>query len=277
METNVVDTSAIHLSKNLRKRKVSTSEKESPTKKPCQDNEPTTLNSEDDHEEYVEAERSTEDSEPESTDDMRQRKLNKAKSKKEVVPLTPEELLEYQKAEKKTGENVGEIWRDREDVLSTRSIFNAHSASKMILDPNVRKRRINGGGNKRKGFTEGWIEFKDKKVAKSVAEMLNNQPMEKEQRLRNEILQARKEANEYLQNIEKSKTINGIEAKNRAKRQKTAGLTELEEAEDLESGGKPKVERRFKQRQARARDVTSTGGRANGIDALMSNVLEKLL
>jgi ESF2/ABP1 family protein len=34
-----------------------------------------------------------------------------------------------------------------------------------------------GGGNGSKQFTEGWIEFSDKKIAKSVAESLNNSTM----------------------------------------------------------------------------------------------------
>jgi ESF2/ABP1 family protein len=36
-------------------------------------------------------------------------------------------------------------------------------------------RRIKSGGTKRKQYTEGWVEFEDKKVAKMVAEMLNAQ------------------------------------------------------------------------------------------------------
>ena len=42
------------------------------------------------------------------------------------------------------------------------------------LDPEARKRRKKHGGNKGKCFTEGWLEFKDKNIAKSVALSLNN-------------------------------------------------------------------------------------------------------
>ena len=41
-------------------------------------------------------------------------------------------------------------------------------------DASHRKQRKLGGGNSSKQFKEGWIEFADKKVAKSVAESLNN-------------------------------------------------------------------------------------------------------
>ena len=44
-------------------------------------------------------------------------------------------------------------------------------------DSQLRKRRKVNGGNGSKQFTEGWIEFADKKVAKSVAESLNNSTM----------------------------------------------------------------------------------------------------
>ena len=43
-----------------------------------------------------------------------------------------------------------------------------------FLDPAARKRRKKYGGNKGKCFTEGWLEFKDRRVAKSVAATLNN-------------------------------------------------------------------------------------------------------
>ena len=41
-------------------------------------------------------------------------------------------------------------------------------------DVAVRKKRKKHGGSGRKLFTEGWIEFKDKRVAKAVALSLNN-------------------------------------------------------------------------------------------------------
>lgn len=44
-------------------------------------------------------------------------------------------------------------------------------------DPLVHKRRKKLGGNKRKKYTEGWVEFSDKRVAKSVADTLNNCPV----------------------------------------------------------------------------------------------------
>ena len=38
----------------------------------------------------------------------------------------------------------------------------------------IRKKRQKNGGNGSKQFKEGWIEFADKKIARNVAESLNN-------------------------------------------------------------------------------------------------------
>ncbi len=45
------------------------------------------------------------------------------------------------------------------------------------IDEKIRERRKKTGGSKKKLFNEGWIEFKEKKVAKMVAATLNNQIM----------------------------------------------------------------------------------------------------
>ena len=44
-------------------------------------------------------------------------------------------------------------------------------------DPSVRKRRKKLGGNSGKNFSEGWVEFEDKRMAKAVAAQLNGNPM----------------------------------------------------------------------------------------------------
>jgi ESF2/ABP1 family protein len=43
--------------------------------------------------------------------------------------------------------------------------------------PSLRAKRKKHRGNTGKNFTEGWVEFQDKRVAKQVAAMLNGQPM----------------------------------------------------------------------------------------------------
>jgi len=135
-----------------------------------------------------------------------------------------------------------------------RNIFSQYGeVGRLFLQPedvSVRKKRKKHGGSGRKLFTEGWIEFKDKCIAKAVAQSLNNTPIggkkggyyhddiwnikylpkflwghlsekiayekaTKEQRMRTEISQAKKEANFYLQNVEKGKAIDAMEARKR--------------------------------------------------------------
>lgn len=44
-------------------------------------------------------------------------------------------------------------------------------------DPALRKQRKQKGGNTGKNFTEGWVEFEDKAIAKQTAAMLNGNPI----------------------------------------------------------------------------------------------------
>ena len=46
-----------------------------------------------------------------------------------------------------------------------------------VPDETNRKRRLKSGGNRKMNFTEGWVEYADKKVAKAVAASLNNTPI----------------------------------------------------------------------------------------------------
>ena len=43
-------------------------------------------------------------------------------------------------------------------------------------DTALRARRVRSGGNKKKCFSEGWVEFADKRRAKRIASTLNNTP-----------------------------------------------------------------------------------------------------
>jgi len=121
-------------------------------------------------------------------------------------------------------------------------------------DPSIRKRRKKSGGNSRKQFTEGWVEYEDKKIAKSVAKTLNStnfggkkryyyhddiwnikylpkfkwvhiseklayEKAAREQRMRTEIAQVKRETNAFLENVDKGKEILAIE-KRKAKKRK---------------------------------------------------------
>lgn len=59
------------------------------------------------------------------------------------------------------------------------------SIDRIYLEPedsSVRSKRLKSGGNRKMNYTEGWVEFKDKKVAKKVAKMLHLQRIGKKKR-----------------------------------------------------------------------------------------------
>ncbi|KAM4021360.1 activator of basal transcription 1 isoform 1-T2 [Anomaloglossus baeobatrachus] len=135
-----------------------------------------------------------------------------------------------------------------------RKMMGAHGEVGRIFlqaeDRAIRKKKKKAGSNAR-DFTEGWVEFRDKKVAKQVAFSLNNTPMGtrkksrfhddlwcmkylhrfkwshlserlaierqvRRQRMRAEVSQVKRETNFYLQNVERSKKIAKSERKKAA-------------------------------------------------------------
>ncbi|XP_060788411.1 activator of basal transcription 1 isoform X2 [Neoarius graeffei] len=114
------------------------------------------------------------------------------------------------------------------------------------------KRKKRKAGNRGSRYVEGWVEFRDKRVAKRVAASLHNTPMTNrkrshfssdlwcikylhrfqwchlserlayeqsvyQQRMRTEISQAKRETNFYLASVEKSQTLDRLRKK-RAKK-----------------------------------------------------------
>ncbi|BFZ62559.1 RNA-binding ATPase activator esf2 [Saitoella coloradoensis] len=145
-------------------------------------------------------------------------------------------------------------------------------------DPKSYAKRVRFGGNKKRNFTEGWIEFKDKKVAKTVAETLNAtgiggkkgsyyhddlwnlkylpkfkwdhlteqiayENASRQSRLRAEIQQATRENKTFIQNVERGKMVANMEAKKGAKRKREDGAGEKGEGAEID------VRRTFRQRE----------------------------
>ncbi|OBT74827.1 hypothetical protein VF21_06446 [Pseudogymnoascus sp. 05NY08] len=153
-------------------------------------------------------------------------------------------------------------------------------------DPTSHTRRVRNGGNKKRSFTDGWVEFVSKSDAKKACELLNTQIIggkkgtyyhddvwnllylrgfkwnnltqqiaaenaERASRMRAEISKTTKENKEFVQNVERAKMLEGMEAKKAARRAK--------EEEGIPAGESVKVEkvrkggeraRQFKQTQA---------------------------
>ncbi|KAM0261678.1 hypothetical protein ACHAQJ_002130 [Trichoderma viride] len=124
-------------------------------------------------------------------------------------------------------------------------------------DAVARARRVKGGGNKKKTFTEGWVEFIKKKEAKAVCELLNARPIggkkgsyyhddiwnllylngfkwhnlteqiaaedaERSSRMRAEISKTTRENKLFVRNVERAKMLDGMEAKAKAKKRKAS-------------------------------------------------------
>ncbi|POS77940.1 hypothetical protein DHEL01_v203653 [Diaporthe helianthi] len=121
-------------------------------------------------------------------------------------------------------------------------------------DPMAHQRRVRNGGNKKKMYTEGWVEFVNKKDAKDVCAMLNAQTIggkkgsyyrddiwtlkylngfkwhhlteqiaaesaERSSRMMAELQREKKDNKDFVQRVEKAKMLDGIQTK---KAQKTS-------------------------------------------------------
>ncbi|KAF9362476.1 Activator of basal transcription 1 [Mortierella sp. NVP85] len=255
-------------------------------------------------------------------------RIRGTKKSKKVKPLTPEALEKFQAARDKTGivylskippfmkpikirhllGKFGEIGRV---YLAPEGRF--QSKPKAMEDmhivgqhPKVAARRKKYGGNKKQNYTEGWIEFLDKAVAKQVAKVLNTtiiggkknshyhddiwnikylpkfkwdhlteriayENASRAQRLQAEISQAKRENKFILNNIEKSKMIKSIEEKKSAKRK---GAEDYEDSGNgaVSSTSEAKIRRVFKQRRLGG-DVESNAKASAPVQSKIKNVL----
>lgn len=171
--------------------------------------------------------------------------------------------------------------------------FNNHA------DPLVRKKRKKMGGNSGRNFTEGWIEFEDKKDAKMVAQLLNGEPMGgkkrsahyydlwcikylpkfkwdhlteelnyqravQDQKMAAEVAAAKRDRDFYLSRVDRAKAVESIIERNK---QKDGGSV----ADGKESSG-PRVKRQFTQKKVKP-DPTKANEPSSGPS---QSLLEKL-
>ncbi|KAM0340484.1 hypothetical protein ACHAPU_010472 [Fusarium lateritium] len=142
-------------------------------------------------------------------------------------------------------------------------------------DPASHARRVRSGGNKKRSYTEGWVEFTKKKEAKTVCELLNartiggkkgsyyhddlwnllylkgfkwhnlteqiaHEDAERASRMRAEISKSTKENKDFVRNVEKAKMLDGMAVKAKAKKRKA-------ETEGQADDSVRQVKRSFKQ------------------------------
>ncbi|KAJ3043071.1 RNA-binding ATPase activator esf2 [Rhizophlyctis rosea] len=185
-------------------------------------------------------------------------------------------------------------------------------------DPSVTARRKKYKHNRRQNFTEGWVEFTDKRVARSTADLLNGKQIGgkkrsfyyddiwnikylpkfkwhhlaeqiayevkvREQRVKAEMAQAKRENKAYVKNVEKAKMIEGMEGKKAAKKRKA------EEEAGVDVGGAggggggaaaggggmegtEAIRRRFKQRKVVDGDVEGQKTKTGKTKALLGRI-----
>ena len=163
--------------------------------------------------------------------------------------------------------------------------------------------RVRAGGNKKRSFTDGWIEFGSHKSAKTCVAAINGQTMggrgwyrddvwnarylrgfgwddlmegvraeerEREERVRVGVRRERKEREEFLRGVERAK----VEGGKRRKREGNGEKVGVDGDDGVVVGGEEekrgKFERRFRQNEVRSR------GKVEGQSEDVSRVLSKI-
>ncbi|KAG9298196.1 hypothetical protein G9A89_002684 [Geosiphon pyriformis] len=215
-----------------------------------------------------------------------------AKTKKIIKPLTAAKLADFQEKQNKTGIVYLSRIPPFMKPLKIRHLLGKFGEIGRVYlapeDAKVQMRRKKYGGNKKKNYTEGWVEFMDKRVAKKVAGLLNATLMggnkrnyyhddlwnikylpkfkwnhlteqiayetaARSQRLQAEISQAKRETKDYIRKVEKAKMIENMEKKKHLKRQRLSDQTnDHDTSHDNELSmveQGQKLRRQFKQRK----------------------------
>ncbi len=168
-------------------------------------------------------------------------------------------------------------------------------------DPAAFKRRAASGGSRRLNFTEGWVEFLDKRVARAAAAAAHNTPMEgtglgaskrdkyggalwnvqylrhfkwhhltekvayerrlRAVKLRGQLAAAKKEADAYLGRVDQGKALEAM-AEKRRRREAVEGGGGEAAAGDGGGGGTSEVRRVFKQRKVVGAPAQAEGAQA---------------
>ncbi|KAI7902924.1 uncharacterized protein BX663DRAFT_434489 [Cokeromyces recurvatus] len=239
---------------------------------------------------------------PEDLSEFGAQSKTKSKSKKKIKKLTPEELKKFEKAIKKTGvcylSRIPPFMQPRQ----LRSILSKYTEIGRIYlvpeDPKTTARRKKYTRNRRTNFIEGWVEFKDKKTAKALAEHLNmkqiggkrksvyyheiwnikylpkfkwhhlteqmaHERQARQKRLLTEIAQANRENKVYIQNVQRAKKMQQKQEKKR----------QLEDNPDEEVP----IKRTFKQRDKVEREVDLNESGKKALDKINDNHLKNVL
>ncbi|TDZ54941.1 Pre-rRNA-processing protein ESF2 [Colletotrichum trifolii] len=166
-------------------------------------------------------------------------------------PLTKKNLVATEEAVKKSGVVYLSRIPPFMKPQKLRSLLEPYGRVNRIFlapeDPAAHARRVKNGGNKKRSYTEGWVEFVRKRDAKAVCELLNartvggkkgsyyhddiwtlkylkgfkwrhlteqisSENAERTSRMRAEISKASRENKEFVRNVERARVLDGIAA-----------------------------------------------------------------
>lgn len=172
-------------------------------------------------------------------------------------PLAKKNLVASEKAIKKSGVVYLSRIPPFMKPAKLRSLLEPYGAINRIFlapeDPAAHQRRVKAGGNKKRSYTEGWVEFLKKKEAKAASELLNartiggkkgsyyrddiwnllylkgfkwhnlteqiaSENAERASRMRAEISKTSRENKEFVRNVERAKMLDGIQAKSKKRK-----------------------------------------------------------
>lgn len=223
---------------------------------------------------------------PLDTDNANDITEEKRSKKKKVHKLTLEETEDFNEKLRKRGVVYLARVPPRMGPTKVKSLLGEFGVVTRVYleeeDRSVRKKRQKATGNRGgKRYTEGWIEFEKKSVAKRIAQALNCTPITnhkrsvhfgdlwnvkylpkfkwehlsekvayerrmREQKLRLEMMHAKKENHAYSSLVEAGKVMDRIEMKRQKKRNREKTDTGNDSSKTIINGDK-KVARKFKQ------------------------------
>ncbi|WYZ45132.1 hypothetical protein EsH8_VIII_000448 [Colletotrichum jinshuiense] len=223
-------------------------------------------------------------------------------------PLTKKNLVATEEAVKKSGVVYVSRIPPFMKPQKLRSLLEPYGKINRIFlapeDPTAHARRVKAGGNKKKTYTEGWVEFMRKRDAKTVCELLNARTIggkkssyyhddiwtlkylkgfkwrhlteqiatenaERTSRMRAEISKTSKENKEFVRNVERARVLDGIAA-TKAKRGKQVSAAadaaggEGQVASAAGDGGEQKRRTVFKQIPLADRKSEAAAGKPTG-------------
>ncbi|TQV98687.1 hypothetical protein V2A60_007604 [Cordyceps javanica] len=188
--------------------------------------------------------------------------------------LTKKNLVATEKAIKKSGVVYLSRIPPFMKPAKLRSLLEPYGAINRIFlapeDPAAHARRVKAGGNKKRSYTEGWVEFLRKKDAKDACALLNartvggkkgsyyrddlwnllylkgfkwhnlteqisSENAERASRMRAEISKTARENKEFVRNVEQAKVLDGIAKSAAARKRKAAD----DDDDNNDDGGAP--------------------------------------